>query len=441
MRALSAIEPGDEMVVPLMMKMLSDADSNVVALATHSLAEEGPDIVPAMIKAMQDERTIYWAILVLLELGPDASPAVPALAQALNHEDEEIRHEAAQALRAIGPKAKGAVPQLLEALDDQQIIVRMPAVLALGSIGPEAKEAAEKIRSLQESEDDLLNVCGLWALEKIEPDRQRLRTKTTPALINYMLNQDPSVRNAAALALLQLRPGPGVVAPLFAQAFEKASDEARADMIEAVASLGGQAVPRLIRALDRPRVRKQVINILGRIGPDAAEAVPELLKYASDDDPQVRADVFIALGQIGPAAKGGVELAIQVLEDPEEEEEVQSSALFALGKIGPAAAKAVDPIRALLENGNDRFATASAWALVHIQPDNHDNCQQAIPLLIKALGHEQAFVRVEAASTLGIIGPEAKEAIEPLQKLSTDPDPDVREAAAEAVKQISPSGN
>jgi HEAT repeat protein len=433
--ALRGIEPDDEMIVPLMLKMLGDADPHVVALATNSLAEEGPEIVPAMIKAMDDERTIYWAILVLLELGPDAKEAVPALAQALSHQHEEIRHEAAQALRAIGPDAKAAVPELMAALDDEQIVVQMPAVLALGSIGPAAKEAAQKVRSLQESDDDLLKVCVMWAIEKMEPDQQRLKTETTPALVNLLLHEDQTVRNAAALAMLQLQPGPDVVAPLFAEAFAKASDEARADMINAAASLGAQAVPRLVLGLDHPNVRQQIIEILGEIGPGAADAVPELLKYADDDDPAVRADVFITLGRIGPAAKAATEAATKALQDSEEE--VQSSAVFALGSIGPDAADSVDEIVKLLESGNDRFTTVCAWALIRIQPENHDNCQRAIPLLIEALEHERAFVRVEAASTLGMIGSEANEAIAALEKLADDPDPDVRAAAAEAITQIS----
>ncbi len=312
--ALGQIKPGDESVVSLMIKMLGDADPDVVALATHSLAEAGPKIVPAMIKAMDDERTVYSAILVLTELGPDGKQAVPALAKALSHEDPEVRHEAAQALRAMGPAAVAAVPDLIKALDDEQVVVRLPVVLALGSIGPGASEAAEKIRSFSAGDDDLLKVCALWAIEKIEPNDQRLKTETTPALINLMLNQDPSVRDAAALAVLQLEPGPDVVAPLFAEAFGKASDEARADMIDAAASLGGEAVPRLVRGLDYPEMRRQVIEILGKMGPEAAEAVPELLKYAGDKDPEVRADVFIALGNIGPAAKAATEAAAKALQ-------------------------------------------------------------------------------------------------------------------------------
>ncbi len=432
--ALQQLSPGDEMVVPLMVKMLGDADPDVVAMATHSLAEAGPDIVPAMIKAMDDERTVYWAILVLSELGPDAEPAVPVLAEALGHQDAEVRHEAAQALRAIGAKAAPAVPELITALDDEQVGVQLPSVLALGSIGPAAKDALEKISSLKESDDQLLQVCALWAIEKIDPNEERLKTETAPVLVNLLLNENQAVRNAAALAVLQLEPGADVVGPLFTEAYGKASEGAQADMIDAAASLGGEVVPRLVVGLGNPNGRQQAIQILGRIGPDAAEAVPELLKHVDDPNPAIRADLFITPGHIRPAANAATEAATNALQDSEEE--VQSSAVYALGRIQPDDAACVDAITKLMESDNPRLTTVCAWALVRIDPENGDNYRRAIPLLVQATNHEQAFVRAEAVTTLGMIGPAAKEAIPALEKLADDPDPEVREAAAEAIKMI-----
>ncbi|NIP85427.1 MAG: HEAT repeat domain-containing protein, partial [Planctomycetales bacterium] len=95
----------------------------------------------------------------------------------------------------------------------------------------------------------------------------------------------------------------------------------------------------------------------------------------------------------------------------------------------------------LLDRDDDPFIKMfCAWALARIAPDNPRDCQRAIPVLIEALGHEQSFVRIEAAATLGMIGPEAKAAIQALEKLNKDPDSDreVREAAAAAIRQIGP---
>ncbi|HUS40739.1 MAG: HEAT repeat domain-containing protein [Pirellulales bacterium] len=431
--ALRRIKPGKDLIAPLMIKALGNADPQVVALATHNLAEVGPDIVPAMITAMDDERTVYWAILVLEELGPDAKDAVPSLAKALVHEDEEVRHEAAQALRAIGPGAQDAIPQLIAALDDQ--FVQMPAALALGSIGPPAKDALEKLRDVTKEDDDVMEVCAIWAIASIEDDDAKLKSETAPALVEFLVNDDQAVRRSAALALLQLEPGPEVMAPLISKVFETASDEARSDMIEAVATLGAAGVPRLIQALKFPAIRSQVVQVLGKIGPAATDAVPALLEHLDDEDAGLRADILVALGHIGPGAKQATEAALAALED--EDEEVVVSAIYALGKIGPDAVDCAGGIKGLLDGGNPRYATVCAWALVKVVPDNEEYQKVAIPLLIKALEHDEDSVRSEAASTLGSIGPAAKNAREKLQELAADdPNPDVRELAAEALKAL-----
>jgi HEAT repeat protein len=61
------------------------------------------------------------------------------------------------------------------------------------------------------------------------------------------------------------------------------------------------------------------------------------------------------------------------------------------------------------------------------------------PALAKALGNEDARVRIEAAEDLGLIGPPAADAVPALLKLSeNDPDPLARVAAAKAVAGIDP---
>ena len=54
----------------------------------------------------------------------------------------------------------------------------------------------------------------------------------------------------------------------------------------------------------------------------------------------------------------------------------------------------------------------------------------------EALRHSEPVVRRQAALALGHIGADANPAIAALQKLSRDPDPLVRKAAQQALKQI-----
>ena len=70
--------------------------------------------------ALKDERPVVrkMAALVLGDLAPEASEAIPALAAALGDADEGVRRRAAVALGQFGPEATAAVPALRTALSD-----------------------------------------------------------------------------------------------------------------------------------------------------------------------------------------------------------------------------------------------------------------------------------------------------------------------------------
>jgi hypothetical protein len=70
----------------------------------------------------------------LLQLGPKAEPALPALVEALSDRDEGVRMLAATALGAIGPRAAGAVEALRKTLNDPDPDVSAAARLALEQI-------------------------------------------------------------------------------------------------------------------------------------------------------------------------------------------------------------------------------------------------------------------------------------------------------------------
>lgn len=74
-------------------------------------------------------------------LGRIGAPAVPALIDALDHNDSIRRAQAAKVLARIGPEAKPSVPALVRALEDNDERVRKAAARALGQIGPGAEDA------------------------------------------------------------------------------------------------------------------------------------------------------------------------------------------------------------------------------------------------------------------------------------------------------------
>jgi HEAT repeat protein len=84
-----------------------------------------------------------------------------------------------------------------------------------------------------------------------------------------------------------------------------------------------------------------------------------------------------------------------------------------------------------LEQEMQAFQTAASETLVAVGA-------AAVPRLIQRLSDPRASIRQWAASVLGQIGPDARQAAPELAELLTDRDPLVRQAARQALDRIQP---
>jgi HEAT repeat protein len=112
-------------------------------------------------------------------------------------------------------------------------------------------------------------------------------------------------------------------------------------------------IPALIKALGDPDagVRGRAAAELGRIGPEARDAVPALIAALGEANADVRASAAEALGEIGPQEEEVVPALIAALDDPENF--VRASAAWALGNIGPKAKQAAPKLKRLAEKDPD----------------------------------------------------------------------------------------
>ena len=439
-RALRQIKPGQDKVVPLMLKTLGDKEPAVVLMALHTLAEGGAAAVPAMIEALKDDRTDYWACIVLSEIGPAAKDAVPQLIKTLSDDEQEVRMEGAMTLAAIGEASAPAIPKLIELLNDKETGVRLAAIYALGSLGPKADAATTALEPGLQSKDAFVATISTWALARIKSGDQAYLTKLKkdmlPTLFEGVKDKNRKLRVAAVRAIHELKPGSEVIVPAFARLVNNNDPVTVTNALEAIATLGDKAVPGLIDGLKVKGVRGQIAEILGRIGEPASPAVPALIEAMEDDRPEVRREILFALGSIGPQAKAAVGVARKALADPDQT--VRYSAVFTLGRIGSAAAEALPELEKDVCDASDPyFGNVCAWALVRIDAKNEKRVKEAIPVLIKGLENEKSFVRIEAANTLAMIGPPAKDALPALKKVAADPDLNVAKAAVDAIAAIS----
>jgi HEAT repeat protein len=140
--------------------------------------------------------------------------------------------------------------------------------------------------------------------------------------------------------------------------------------------------------------------------------------------------VFLGLGNIAEPAETEVEELLQDLESPIKVKRLQ--AMKALGKNGTAAKEAVASLIDHMRKHKDKdLANQAAQTLAQIGPP-------AATELIKALEDPAAAVQIRALSALGIIGPQASQAVGPVSRFLENKDAKIRALAAWVLGEIGP---
>ncbi len=222
------------------------------SLITTSLIAQQADI-DQLIKdtTARDRSVVIKAINELGKLGPDAASAVDALARAVGSDDFEIRWQAARALGSIGPAAKRAAVVLHDALTDEAPSVRAYAAFALGRLGKTAEPSVDQLIKNVFDKEMIVRRASIRALRSIDPPIQ----KTMPLVLKILDQGDMS----------SIMPA-----------------------LHTLANEGKAAVPRLRAAMQSAKAAPWAAIVLAEIGPEAADAVPELTRMLGHVDPDAR---------------------------------------------------------------------------------------------------------------------------------------------------------
>ena len=217
------VENQDQQVERLI-RELQDTDSDVRSIAAVTLGEIGPeaeDAVPILIKLLQDQDAEGFvranAATALGKIGEGASKAVHTLINALRDQDKYVRRDAAEALEKIGtPRtiktvkdryrvviplgwtgSEDEVPALIQALQNENKDVRVNASWTLRQrLKISSKAVPILIKALQD-QDEWVRYHAAMALGEIGESA----SKAVPALINALQDQDKYVRKYATGAL------------------------------------------------------------------------------------------------------------------------------------------------------------------------------------------------------------------------------------------------
>lgn len=422
--ALSQIAKVDPSVMPAAIKAMDDENWNVRGGAAEVLFEGAPvEAIAPLIRSLNEESP-YHRICIINTLEQFGATAIPALIESLCSRDWRMRVGSAEALSMIETIRKirsdqepyfemGVVEALVKALGDERVEVLRAAADALSMIGPpETNQAIPVLLNILRERDPLRFPVAADYMSWIPRSEPGLESE----LIDSLSARDAGIRAAAANLLLRIEvpstsPAVPVLLGMLKDDDEKARFQAARALAEVAPQVSAAGVPILRSVLEqgpdwtrteelwrRPWDRQEnAIRGLARHGPAAAEAVPALIDAL--DDFCVAEWAADALQRIGPLASAAVPALLQALRG--RDQDIRASAASALAAIGPEAASA------------------------------------AVSILLERLREPDEYNQCSAADGLGRIGlPAAKVAIPALQELMAAESERVRGEAEWALKSL-----
>ena len=301
----------------------------------------------------------------------------------------ETRAQAAMSLADFGPLAEAAIPALMDALQTKDEDVRLNAAIALGKIG---KTAVAPLRGNLGAKDDDTRFYAVWALAWIGSDAK----DAAEDVVKLLGDKNEGVRRKAAFALGRIAPDPTLAVNALIKAFGDDSADVRAAASEGVSKIGKAAVKPLIEALKSKQVliRHEAAQALGEIGADAKDAIPALhelfLSTTKEELPKPKPPIPSPYGFSGgfPGGfRGGFGGGYPGNQGPPPLANPYANALAKIGKASIAA------FTSALKDKRPEIRTMAVEGLGRIGTD-------AVPVLVDALGEKNVDVRRMAAQVL-----------------------------------------
>ncbi|MDF1660657.1 MAG: HEAT repeat domain-containing protein [Planctomycetota bacterium] len=269
-------------VLTTLMRMLGDPDWPVQAFTRMSLAMLGEKAIPSLIKGAKSKKKQVWegALAALGQMGEKGEEAVLALILTFKVQDAMGRARVSDTISQIG---EVAIPELIRGLKNRNSNIIYGCCESLMRIGPKAAPALIEVLGFghrKEARRQAIHALGALGAGAIE------------TCLKAMSHKKALVRGGVAKALGKLWKAAGVKD-------KKAIVE---NLIEALKDkVSG--------------VRVGATSGIGRIGPGAIEAIPELIILLEGKDAKGRYGAANALGCIGPKSRAAIPALKKGLKD------------------------------------------------------------------------------------------------------------------------------
>ncbi len=388
-----------------------------------ALVQIGEPAVTPMLAAFEKQQPSkltreHWVVKSLQQMG--GLGAAP-IARNLTHPSESVRLLAVLALVELGPDAEAAIPALFKALDDQELHVRAAALVALVGAKAPYDQLRPHLEAAFKDSSPVIRASGVEAAVRLGDEGKEFR----PRVIAALKDSDATVRQTVT----------GHLGSAFADAVPQLTallDDAsqRSGAIEALGRIGAASKPAvapLVKHFDSGSKddRIRILTTLGQIGASASEGSPTIAAARKSADPAIRIAAFQATAAIESKKSERLAALLPGLDDSDLA--VRKAVAEILGKLGDQAADAFSKLIVLAGADSDRAFALQALGQLGIR-----DIQKLIPLL----QGQHREVRLYAIYRLDTLARRADEAVPALEAVSKDPDSDIARAARKAISNI-----
>lgn len=391
-----------------------ETDDAVMIANDHPLVLAGSEIIPTLIDALDYETKIplldqllpknrYWipaplrnrlperkaraeiirqvAAFRLGLYGEKASNAVPALIAYLQKPTAyvEDKSRVIQALGFIGPEAKPAVPVLTKYLADTNTYwyFNLTSLLQIGEVPPETLSIIDwKLETVSQPHERAVLLVAAYAADA-EHTQERLD------ILRSTLTPESTVGAHAAVAWAKLGSIPDDTKQLLRTMLDSDALSARQGAAIALAEPGDTDMQRLlhvlIEGLERGQFPTECAEALGRIGPEAAAAIPALEK---DLQYVLKVKAIQALAKIRETQRmyGKFEMAnVVAIELDEDQPESGERVDFVITNNGKQAIQFPDTWYVLFADGSYKMLSIPLYGDFRLAPGDSENLPIATP--------------------------------------------------------------
>lgn len=290
MRAVEELGPAGAELVPDLLLALREETLELNEAAGKAVVKIGASATPHLIGGLKRRVSSYSAVVMLRELGAEASGATDALIALIDDGSDLplVLSDAATTLGRIGDPA--AVPALTRALgkpQDESLVTA--AADALGHIGPAATASVAALIEVLTNKRKTYTPTARGRAARALGSIGSLDTAAVEAVHAASTDDNLEVRTAAESALLVLAPPPGIDGHL--ARLRHRDPSLRYLAVVALGELGDAARPHIARLVDRAvkdtdrgvrLAALRSIAALGGVAPGEAAALQPLI--AGDDE-------------------------------------------------------------------------------------------------------------------------------------------------------------